>query len=125
MPQIFPIATRSPGVTVSGNKVVPAQAAGNNYLVQVNIAQADLDDTTVSFALEMYVSPDGGATFPPVGQFNAAISFTGGPNQGKGGTATVAPGWQQPGSEVAGKTVRFRLNNTGRAVDLGLDANQI
>lgn len=123
MPQIFPIATRQPGILTSPNKVVPAGAAGHTYLVVTSISQADLDDPAVTFALSMFVSPDGGATWPD--NANAGITFVGGPNLGKGGGATVAPGWMQPGDEVVGKTVKFVLNVTGRAFGAGLNADPV
>lgn len=117
--QVFPVASRQPGVTNNqGNpNAVPAGAAGKSWFVQVQAAQADLDATDVSFGLSMYVrQPDSSWAF------NAGITFAGGPNQGRGGTPTVAPGWMQLGDEVAGKDVYFELNNTGRAVALGLVA---
>lgn len=128
MPQIFPVATRQPGITVSPNQSIPAGAGNKQYLVQVTAAQSDLDDPAVSFDLRMYLrNPDG--TWPTVDAAvhneAAGVTFQGGPNQGKGGAVTPPPGWYQDGADIAGKVVRFWLNNTGRAVDLGLNADAV
>lgn len=124
MAEIFPIATRQPGVLGPSNQItVPAQAAGKKYQVLAAIAQVDLDDPTVAFSIEMQVrNPD--LSWPT--NANANCSFTGGPNQGKPPNLdTRPPGWEQDGDEIAGKDVRFRLTVTGRAVDLGLNATPL
>lgn len=115
--EIFPVANRDPGSVTSNPQTVPSGASGKKYAVLTDIPQADLDDTSVQFSLSMETQD------PDLSwRFNAGITFVGGPNQGKGGTATKAPGWTQDGSEVAGKSVRFTLNNTGVAFDAGLIA---
>jgi hypothetical protein len=61
---------------------------------------------------------------PAVHNEDAGCTFVGGPNQGKTGGVTPAPGWLENGDEVAGQTVKFWLNVTGRAFAAGLDATQ-
>ncbi len=115
--EIFPVATRQPGSVTSTPQTAPAGANGKTWFVQCDIPQADLDNAAVAFALSMEIQqPDLSWSL------NAGITFVGGANRGKNGTATVAPGWMQAGGEVAGKSVRFVLNNTGVALDAGLIA---
>lgn len=115
--QVLPIATRQPGETVSNPQAVPAGASGRSFLVLTSLPQTDLDNPSVAFELKMEVQqPDTSWAF------NAGVTFIGGPNQGKGGTATQNVGWMQDGTALAGKTVRFTLNNTGVAFDAGLIA---
>jgi hypothetical protein len=123
MPEIFPVALRNPGVFGPTNPIALGTGpAGKTYEVKAEIAQADLDDPTVKFTIEMQIQlPD--LTWPTTP--NAAVSFVGGPNRGKGGTATPAPGFRVNGDDVANRSVRFRLNNTGRAVNLGLTADPV
>lgn len=127
MAQIFPVATRAPGALMSPDKVIAVTAAGKQFLVKTVIAQADLDDPAVQFQLKVFkqiaglIWPPDPTTYPA----EASIAFRGGPNQGKGGTITVPPGWEEKGDDVAGQTLRFWLNVTGRAFDAGLDATQI
>jgi len=124
---IFPVATRQPGVldNFSNPKTVEATAAGKHYFVVTVIAQADLDDPTVSFDLRMYIRrPD--LSWPALANPFERIDFVGKLNGGKNGsTATPAPGFSLSGDEVAGKQVAFRLAVNGRAFDMGLDATQI
>ncbi len=122
MPQIFAVGTRQPGVLISGAISVSGTAAGKTYFVHTSIPQTDLDDPTVTFSLDMQIrNPD--LSWPP--NVNVAITFVGGPNMGKSGGVTIAPGWMQSGNEVANQDVRFRLNVTGRAFDCGLDADPV
>lgn len=120
MAQIFASGTRNPGLLTSGTIAVPQSAAGLTYFVHSTIPQTDLDDPTVSFALDMQIMKADG-TWPP--GISVGITFVGGPNQGKNGGITVVPGWMQAGNDVAGKNVRFRLNVTGRSFTMGLDAD--
>ena len=126
MAQIFPVATRQPGVLDNFNnpKTVEPTAAGKHYFVVSVIAQADLNDPTVTFDLRIYIRrPD--LTWPAIENPFDRIDFVGKLNGGKNGTATPAPGSSVSGDVVAGKQVAFRLNVTGRAFDMGLDATQI
>jgi hypothetical protein len=121
--EIFPIALRNPGPygpTVP--QLVDASASTKKYAVKAKIAQVDLDDPTVVFRIQMEIQR-ADLMWPAVPRLD--VKFTGGPNKGKGGTPTPVPGETIDGIEVAGKNVRFRLAVTGRAVNLGLEADPV
>lgn len=124
--EIFPVAIRHPGVLGPAERTVPAGAAGKQWLVVTDIAQADLDNPAVAFTLRMYWQHDDGLTWPTpdwsgddeTNRYNGC-KFTGGPNQVRG-NPTTPPGWTQAGDAVAGRNVRFYLDNTGVAFPAGL-----
>jgi hypothetical protein len=123
--EIFPVATRPPGVLGPAERTVPAAAAGKHWTVVAALAQADLDNPAVAFDLRMYRQNDDLSW--PTPNWNAhdefaGCTFAGGPNQGRNGAATVAPGWASSGDELAGRNVRFYLNNTGATFPAGLVA---
>lgn len=123
MPEIFPVALRNPGVLGPTAPIdLGTGPAGKPYEVKAKIAQADLDDPAVKFAIEMQVQ-NADLTWPASPY--AAMSFVGGPNRGKGGTPTPVPGFRVNGDDVVNKSVRFRANVTGRAVNLGLTADPV
>lgn len=123
--EIFPVATRNPGVLGPAERSVPAGVAGRSFLVKTAVPQSDLDDPAVAFDLRLYRrNADTSWPTPDWGVHDefAGCTFVGGPNQGKGGTPTVAPGFFISGDEVAGSDVRLYMNNTGVAFDGGLVA---
>lgn len=126
--EVFPIATRQPGVLGPSEKTIPSGAAGKQWRVVTDIAQAKLDDPTVAFDLRMYLqNSDTSWPTPDWGVHDefAGCTFVGGPNKGRGGAPTNPPGWMTNGDEIAGKNVRFYLNNTGIAFDAGLNAANV
>jgi hypothetical protein len=121
--EIFPVALRQSGVLGPAERAVPAGAAGKLWHVEVDMAQADLENPAVRFDLRMYTqradltwpTPDWAGHNEDVG-----CTFTGGPNLGRNGTPTGRPYFDDNGNDSAGRNVRFYLNNLGVAFAAGL-----
>lgn len=123
MTEIFPVTLRQPGVIGPSPAVsVGGVAAGKRYKVFADIALADREDATVRFTIEVQLRKLD-LSWPS--HVNSAITFQGGPNMGKGDTDTPTGGWRIPGDIVANRDVRFLLRILGRAVLLGLSADEV
>lgn len=69
--------------------------------VRTLLDQATLDDPATAFEVGLEVLRDG------LWRFSAGFTFVGGPNQGKNGAATTAPGFKAGMAEYRNQTIRL------------------
>lgn len=112
-------ANRTVGTHIFGGNAIPPGLVGV-FQVTATASQAVLDNPLTSFDLSAEISDDG-----VVWRFDAGCSFVGGPNQGKGGTPTVAPGFRIDAREYAGQNVRGVLVVRNQTTRLGMTVESV
>jgi hypothetical protein len=102
----FAQQNRGPGLLLApdANGFNVGNNANSKLELRTLMSQATLDSAATHFTLGLEVLRGG------LWQFSAGIEFQGGPNQGRGGTATVAPGFKADMAEYRSQTVRLALN---------------
>lgn len=80
----------------ANGQAVPSGAS--NVEVVLDIAQADLDNPSVTFTVGLYRIQNGGTPTPIAGP----TTFVGGPNKGKSGGPTTPPSYSASVSQLAG-----------------------